>query len=108
MKRALVLSVGLSALAPACIAEVTVQPGDKPSNAVPSEKVPPISKPPYRSGGLPPAISGGTLIVARDGVTAIAADPDRDSVYVVDLNAQELRHTIDFGEGDEPGRLAEG
>ena len=33
----------------------------------------------------PPAISGGTLRVLRDGHTAVAADPDRDRVYIVDL-----------------------
>src|SRR4051812_32213345 len=38
----------------------------------------------------PPAISGGTLIVLGDGRTAIAADADRDRVYVVDLEARAL------------------
>jgi hypothetical protein len=28
----------------------------------------------------PPAISGGTLRVLSDGLTAVAADPDRDQV----------------------------
>ena len=33
----------------------------------------------------PPPISGGTLLVLRDGRTAVASDPDRDRVWVVDL-----------------------
>src|SRR5688572_24133970 len=42
----------------------------------------------------PPPISGGTLAIAPDGVTAVAADPDRDRVYVVDLPARAVRHTL--------------
>ena len=30
----------------------------------------------------PPPISGGTLLVTSDGTHAVAADPDRDSLYV--------------------------
>ena len=46
----------------------------------------------------PPAISGGTLRVLADGQTAVAADPDRDRVYVVDLTtARALRHRADAG-----------
>ncbi|HZO13226.1 MAG TPA: cytochrome-c peroxidase, partial [Polyangiaceae bacterium] len=55
----------------------------------------------------PPAISGGTLMVMRDGVTAVAADPDRDRVYFVDLAAVRLTHTVVLQPGDEPGRMAE-
>jgi mono/diheme cytochrome c family protein len=55
----------------------------------------------------PPTISGGTLIVTRDGAYAVAADPDRDVVYVVDLANQALAFTVTLGVGDEPGRLAE-
>jgi hypothetical protein len=55
----------------------------------------------------PPPISGGTLLVSRDGRTAIAADPDRDAVYVADTTARSLKYTIALQPGDEPGRLAE-
>ena len=55
----------------------------------------------------PPAISGGTLIVARDGHTAIAADPDRDRVWIVDLSAHELLFEVALRPGDEPGRVVE-
>lgn len=55
----------------------------------------------------PPAISGGTLLVARDGKTAVAADPDRDRVWIVDIDAQRLVSEIPLEAGDEPGRVVE-
>jgi hypothetical protein len=38
---------------------------------------------------------------------AIVSDPDRDAIYVVDLGAQNVAHTIALNAGDEPGRLVE-
>lgn len=55
--------------------------------------------------GLP--ISGGTLLTTRDGRFAVASDPARDRVLVVDLASRELVRTIDLQPGDEPGRLVE-
>jgi hypothetical protein len=55
----------------------------------------------------PPAISGGTLLVLSDGKTAVAADPDRDAIYVVDLPSRTVTQTIGLEPGDEPGRLVE-
>jgi mono/diheme cytochrome c family protein len=54
----------------------------------------------------PPPISGGTLVVTRDGTTAVAADADRDAIFVVDLAGKSVR-TIQLQPGDEPGRGAE-
>ncbi|WP_433932480.1 cytochrome-c peroxidase [Sorangium cellulosum] len=54
----------------------------------------------------PPAISGGTLIIASDGHTAVAADPDRDRVWIVDLDGGAPGE-IRLEHGDEPGRLVE-
>ncbi|MRG91648.1 c-type cytochrome [Polyangium spumosum] len=54
----------------------------------------------------PPAISGGTLAIAGDGKTAVAADPDRDMVWIVDLEAGSLKSQVALEEGDEPGRVA--
>jgi hypothetical protein len=42
-----------------------------------------------------------------DGTTAVAADPDRDAVYVVDLPSLSVLSTIALKAGDEPGRLVE-
>lgn len=55
----------------------------------------------------PPPISGGTLLMLKDGHTAVAADPDRDAVYVVDVSAKKLLFTTALQPGDEPGRLVE-
>jgi hypothetical protein len=55
----------------------------------------------------PPAVSGGTLRVLSDGLTAVAADPDRDRAYIVDLGARALTATVVFQAGDEPGRVIE-
>ena len=43
----------------------------------------------------------------HDGHTVVAADPDRDLVYVVDVAARRLLRTIALQAGDEPGRAAE-
>jgi len=55
----------------------------------------------------PAPILGGTLTLLADGV-AIATDPDRDLVHVVDLDAREVRHTIALEPGDQPHRVALG
>ncbi|WP_437737139.1 c-type cytochrome [Sorangium sp. So ce1335] len=55
----------------------------------------------------PPAISGGTLAVSRSAARAVAADPDRDRVWVVDLVAEKLTAEIVLEKGDEPGRVVE-
>lgn len=54
----------------------------------------------------PPAISGGTLLIARDGHTAVAADSDRDRVWIVDL-ASDAVSAVPLERGDEPGRVVE-
>jgi hypothetical protein len=45
--------------------------------------------------------------MTHDGTTAVAADPDRDALYVVDVTSMAVRSTILLKTGDEPGRLAE-
>ncbi len=55
----------------------------------------------------PPPISGGTLLVTHDGVTAVVSDPDRDAVYVVDVAGGAVLATLAMQAGDEPGRLVE-
>ncbi|HEY4186930.1 MAG TPA: c-type cytochrome [Polyangia bacterium] len=55
----------------------------------------------------PPPISGGTLIVLADGVTAVASDPDRDRIYVVDISTHQVKSTIALDAHDEPGRLVQ-
>jgi DNA-binding beta-propeller fold protein YncE/mono/diheme cytochrome c family protein len=55
----------------------------------------------------PPAISGGTLLVTPDGLTAIVADPDRDRISIVGLGKDGAVQHIALQAGDEPGRLAQ-
>jgi mono/diheme cytochrome c family protein len=52
-------------------------------------------------------ISGGTLTILSDGHTAVAADSDRDQVYIVNLGANQLSFTVSLQPGDEPGRVVE-
>jgi mono/diheme cytochrome c family protein len=54
----------------------------------------------------PPPISGGTLTTAKDGKVVVAADPDRDRVYVVDIPSRTVLHSIKLADGSEPGRIA--
>jgi len=50
-------------------------------------------------------VSGGTLIVAKNGF-AVAADPDRDKVFIASLSDRTVR-TVALQPGDEPGRVVE-
>lgn len=54
----------------------------------------------------PPPLAGGTLAISADQSTAVAADADRDRVYLVTLATGILRATIALADGDEPGRVA--
>jgi hypothetical protein len=54
-------------------------------------------------GSVP--LTGGTLLVA--GVTAVAADPDRDVVSIVDLGKAQILGQIELPSGSEPGRLVQ-
>src|SRR5271154_3239061 len=59
------------------------------------------------AANAPPPISGGTMIVLRDGRTAVIADPDRDAIYGVDTARAALLFTLPLSPGDEPGRLVQ-
>lgn len=59
-----------------------------------------------RAGAKVAPIAGGTLLVTESG-HAVASDPDRDRVYVVDLATQGVV-PVQLREGDEPGRVVEG
>ncbi|RYZ02395.1 MAG: cytochrome-c peroxidase [Myxococcales bacterium] len=52
-------------------------------------------------------VSGGTLLVLRDQKTAVVADPDRDQLFVVDLQRAAVSRTISLEAGAEPGRAVE-
>ncbi len=73
----------------------------------PPETLPPTFGATVTATAPPPAISGGTLLVTNDGRYAIAADPDRDHVYGVDLASGSVAFDTALLAGDEPGRVAE-
>jgi hypothetical protein len=88
--------------------------GSSPYGSVPSTTPP--ATPPSELSLTPegrarpsslPAVSGGTLLVMQDGNTTVAADSDRDVVWVVDLAGRKLLHEVSLHSGDEPGRAAE-
>jgi len=64
-------------------------------------------EPVFESSRIPKPISGGTLIVTRDGHLAVAADPERDRLWAVDLRNHSVVADVALQEGDEPGRLIE-
>ncbi len=68
--------------------------------------VPPDFGPTVHQGDPPPPISGGTIAVAPDGKTVVAADPDRDRVYIVDIENPSRVLTVALAHHDEPGRVA--
>jgi mono/diheme cytochrome c family protein len=53
----------------------------------------------------PPPISGGSLAVSADGKHVVAADPDRDSVYIVELAKHRVTR-VALAHHSEPGRVA--
>ncbi|MEA2750147.1 MAG: hypothetical protein QOI41_4290 [Myxococcales bacterium] len=90
------------------LAEETPSPiegtGAPPSLAAPGPQ--PTFGPLIQQKEPPPPISGGTLAIASDRTTAVAADADRDRVYVVDLPTRAVRHTVSLPRHSEPGRVA--
>ena len=73
--------------------------------------VPTDERPAIRGARTALPVSGGTLLISRDGTRAIAADPERDRVSIVDIASTTVMARV-VGEvalqaGDEPGRLIE-
>jgi hypothetical protein len=102
------LMVGL-ALATSCVPGVRSSPPEVPPEGIPTPNPPgpPPNFGPARSSTLPAKpIIGGTLLVLGDARTAIAADPDRDRIFVADYRQQKVLAEIPLQPGDEPGRLA--
>ncbi|MFP6684937.1 MAG: hypothetical protein VB934_09495, partial [Polyangiaceae bacterium] len=65
------------------------------------------STPAAEADQLPP-ISGGSLLITRDGAFAVAGDADGDRLIVWSIAAEELAFEMDLEAGDEPGRMVEG
>ena len=65
------------------------------------------NEPTFVSKVRPPAVTGGTLLVTHDGKFAIASDPDRDRIVVVDTAAKSVAKVFDTDPGAEPARAVE-
>ncbi|MDB4884099.1 MAG: surface antigen protein [Gemmatimonadetes bacterium] len=83
---------------------VDAGPGFTPND---HQKGPLPSFPNVHQADAPPPISGGTLLVTADGDHVVAADPDRDQIYVASLATRSLLKTLTLDAHDEPGRVAE-
>ncbi|HWP05118.1 MAG TPA: cytochrome-c peroxidase, partial [Polyangiaceae bacterium] len=76
------------------------------ATVTPHDQLPPLFQDTVKSADAAP-ISGGTLLVTADGTTAVAADADRNSVFLVDLAARSVR-TVATTPGEQLGRVVEG
>jgi mono/diheme cytochrome c family protein len=85
--------------------DTTVQPS--PPQTTPSNGLQPLFQgKTTRSSAKVAPIAGGTLLITSDG-HAVASDPDRDLVHVVELSTQKVV-SIPLEADDEPGRVVEG
>lgn len=100
------LLIGVPLLVVACSSARSDGPSSSPSTS----KQEPGPQPDFgtlvQQDESPPPISGGTLAVSRTDGIAVAADPDRDRVYVVDLPTRTVRHSVQLAHKSEPGRVA--
>jgi len=93
----------------ACTAEFN---SPAPPSGVPSGEVTTQGQGMFQNGAVQTGkyaapVVGGTLVATRDGSTLAAADPDRDTVFLVDASSHAVR-PIALQAGDEPGRIIEG
>src|SRR5688572_22036263 len=82
-------------------------PDGSASDARASDAGPPPLPEFPRADPPPPPLAGGTLLVTADDRFAVAADPDRDRIWVVDMDEPRLVGAIELDRGEEPGRAAE-
>jgi mono/diheme cytochrome c family protein len=82
-------------------------PPSPPSSGASGPSLQPAFGETVRQEEPPPPLSGGTLAVAPDGHVVVAADPDRDVVYVTDVDASSSSNvrTVALLPRDEPGRV---
>lgn len=105
-------AVILAALAAGAACNTTKGDSDGFSGTSPTTIAPPAGpQPSFTTQAIslenaPPPISGGTLTIAPDGHTAVAADPDRDRIYVVDIPSRTVKLDVPLAAGAEPGRVA--
>jgi mono/diheme cytochrome c family protein len=84
--------------------EAEDRPTPPPSTA---RELPPL----VRTETPPPPVVGGTLLLGSDGRTVVAADPDRDRIWITDSPSMVegwLTAEIPLEPGDQPFRVVEG
>jgi mono/diheme cytochrome c family protein len=79
---------------------IDVDEGDSDGDGAPRD-----NRPAVQSEVVPPPISGGTLLLIDGGQTAVAADPDRDTVFITPLDRTDGVVAVALEPGDEPGRV---
>ena len=79
---------------------IDVDEGDSEGDGAPRD-----DRPVVQSEVVPPPISGGTLLLIDGGQTAVAADPDRDTVFITPLDRTDGVVAVALEPGDEPGRV---
>jgi len=55
----------------------------------------------------PPAVTGGTVLVTRNGATAVVSDAEQNRMVLVSMAGTAVSGFIALSPGDEPGRLIE-
>lgn len=55
----------------------------------------------------PPAVTGGTVLVTRDGSTAVVSDAEQNRMVLVSMASATVSGFVALSPGDEPGRLIE-
>jgi hypothetical protein len=68
--------------------------------------VPTDLRPAFSAERKPPAVTGGTVAVTRDGQVAVVSDAERDRLVVVGIGASPgVLGSVPLDAGDEPGRV---
>lgn len=97
------LSLSACSTAPGSLDE----PAPQKPPTMPQQPDPQLPQLPMRDPEQLPPISGGTLLITQDDRTAVAADPDRDAVWLVDLIGKSVRKRVPLQPAAEPGRIVE-
>ncbi|MDH5672138.1 MAG: c-type cytochrome [Myxococcales bacterium] len=104
MKRTTAFFVALVVLALALLTGACDSLGDAPPHVDQLLVIPTDERPAVSAPEVARPISGGTLAVTADGRFAVATDPERDRISLVDLQTRDVRE-IALTAGDEPGRV---
>ena len=65
------------------------------------------TRPVVKSAAPPPPIIGGTLLALSDGERALASDPDRDRIWLLDYGSSRVTGAITLEAGAQPTRAVE-